>query len=141
MKRCIIFILLVSMLLMVGCLDSQAQKGSSKKAVKQVLQQLVTAYEKEDVETILSLYSEDFEGGDGNGKEQLVELLNGMKDQGYLTDTELNIEDVKLKVEGDTVTAAPLTYSGGWGQVDYTTTFKKEGSGWKAIGGAEYYGE
>lgn len=140
MKKSILTLVL-SLLLMAGCGESQMQKANAKKAVKRVLAKLQAAYAKEDVDAILDMYSEDFEGGNGEVKEQVAQLLNGMKEQGYLTDTELDLDDVKLKVEGDTVTAVPLKYTGSWGEVEYKTTFKKEGFTWKMIGAEEYFGE
>ena len=142
MKKSILALTLaVLMMSMVGCQESQVQKANPKQDINKVLVKLQAAYVKQDIETIMSFYSENYEGGNGEGKEQLAQFLNGMKDQGYLADTELVLDDVKIKVKGNTATVAPMKYTGSWGEVEYKTTFKKEGSNWKVIGGEEYSGE
>ncbi len=141
MKKCML-VLMVLLLFIAGCEESHKQGSPkiAKQGVMATLKKLAAAYEKQDVDTVLSFYSDDFEGGNGEDKEQVSQLLNGMKEQGYLADTELDLDDVKLKVEGDTVTAAPVTYSGSWGEVDYKAVFKKEGAIWKTVSTEEYYG-
>ena len=129
------------MLTVFGCQELQVQKGNPKQGIKNVLAKLQDAYAKEDIDGIMALYSEDYEGANGEGKSSIEELLNGLKDQGYMTDMEVVLDDVKIEVKGDTATAAPIKYAGNWGEVEYKTTFKKEGSTWKAISAEEYYGE
>ena len=74
-------------------------------------------------------------------KAQVREFLAGMIDRGALNNIKMDFGNIKIKVEGDTATAVPVTYSGDWGQIDFKTIFKKEGSAWRVIGGEQYYGE
>lgn len=87
----------------------------------------------------MAVYSEDFSGPEEAGKAQVKEFLTGMMDQGYLADADVVLDQVVIEVDGGTATAVPVTYSGGWGQVDYKTTFKKEGSAWRIIAGEQSY--
>ena len=138
-KRILTLTLAVSTVLLFGCLESQLQKTSPKQGVKNALVKLQNGYVKDDVESIMSVYSEDYSGSNGEAKEQVAQFINGMKEQGYLAGTKVVLDDVVIKVQGNTVTAAPVRYSGDWGEVDYDTTFKKEGSTWKMISGEQSY--
>lgn len=140
MKKNILTLTLVVLMLPVpGCQESQAQKANPKQSIENVLLKLQKAYVKEDVEGIMSFYSEDFSGANGQGKSGVQEYISGMKDQGYLTGTEVVLDDVVIEVAGNTATVAPVTYSGDWGQVNYDHTFKKEGLTWKIIAAEQSY--
>jgi ketosteroid isomerase-like protein len=142
MKKSILTLpLAVLMMLIFGCQESQVQKANPKQDINKVLVKLQAAYVKQDLDGIMAVYSEDYSGPQGEQKAQVREFLAGVIDQGVLDNTKVDIDDVKIKVEGDTATAAPVTYSGDWGQMDFKTIFKKEGSNWRVIGGEEYYGE
>ena len=138
MEKSILTLTLALLMLPVfGCLESQVKKANPKQDIKNALVKLQDAYVKQDIDAIMAVYSEDFSGEQGAGKAQVEEFLIGIKDQGYLADTEVVLDNVVIEVDGDTATAIPVTYSGGWGQVDYKTTFKKEGSTWKIIAGEQ----
>ena len=140
MKKSILTLALVVLMLSVfGCQESQVQKANPKQSIQETLVKLQNKYAKEDVEGIMAFYSEDYEGPNGGGKGSTEEFLSGMKEQGYLADTEVVLDDVVIKVDGKTATADPVTYSGGWGQAGYKHTFKKEGSTWKIIAGEQSY--
>ena len=140
MKKSILTLTLALLMLPVfGCLESLVRKANPKQDIKNALVKLQDAYAKEDVDGILAIYSEDYEGGQGEEKSQIAEFLSGMKDQGYLADTEVVLDDVVIEVDGDTATADFVTYSGDWGQADYKTTFRKKGSTWKIIAGEQSY--
>ncbi len=134
MKKSILTLTLAALMVFIfGCQESQKQD------VTNVLTQWQGAYAKQDIDGIMAVYSEDYRGQQGEQKAQVREFLEGMKSQGYLNNTKMNIEDVEIEVDGDIATVAPITYTGDWGQMDIKNTFKKEGSTWRTIAGEEYY--
>ncbi len=118
---------------LVGCQATQEQD------IRTALFNLQDAYAEQDLDAIMAVYSEDYTGQEGEGKEQLREYLEGVKYQGYLDSTRVDIEDVEIAIEGDLATVVPVRYTGNWGQMDFKTVFKKEGSTWRVITGEEHY--
>lgn len=135
-KRILTLTLALSMSLLFGCLDSQV-KVSPEQNIKNILVKLQQDYANEDVDGIMTAYSEDYAGPQGEGKAQVEEFLSAIKDQGYLADTEVVLDNVVIEVDDETATAVPIRYTGSWGQADYKATFKKEDSTWRIITGEQ----
>ena len=126
-----------------GCEEGLGQKGPgmAKRDIKNVLNKWQSAYKKQDIDGIMSVYSEEYVGSQGEEKSQVREFIEGMVDQGAMNSLEMNIDEAKIKVKGDTATVAPISYSGDWGEIKVQYTFKKEGSSWRTISSEEYYGD
>lgn len=118
---------------LLGCQASQEQN------IRAVLVNLQDAYVQQDLDAIMAVYSEDYKGQQGERKGQVREYLEGVKYQGYLDSTRVDIEDIEIEIEGDLATVGPVRYRGNWGQMDIKNTFKKEGSTWRVITGEEQY--
>ncbi|MHC4911917.1 MAG: YybH family protein [Planctomycetota bacterium] len=128
--RLTVAVLVVSML---GCQASQEEN------IRTALVSLQDAYVEQDLDAIMAVYSEDYRGEEGGGKEQVRQFLKGAIDQGYLRGTTVNIEDAEIEIEGETATVVPVTYTGDWGGMDIKNVLKKEGATWRIIYGEEYY--
>ena len=118
---------------LLGCQATQEQN------IRTSLFNLQDAYVEQDLDAIMAVYSEDYIGQEGERKGQVREFLEGMMSQGYLDGTRVDLEDIEIEIEGDTATVSPVRYTGNWGQMDFKTVFKKEGSTWRVITGEEHY--
>jgi len=138
MKKAILTLTLALFMLPIsGCLESLLQKAKPAQEIKNALVQLQSAYVSQDIDAIMDVYSEDYSGPQGEGKALVREFFNDIKDQGYLADTMVVLDDVVIEVDGHTATVSPVIYRGSWGQVDYKNTFKNEGSTWRIIAGEQ----
>ena len=142
MSRSRIAMLLVITLLAVGlsgCLEST--KGpSDEELISGLINKSKVAQEAQDIDSMMAAYSKDYQGQNGESIEQVREFLEGMKYQGYLEGTKMDIEEAKISVDGDTGTIEPIKYSGDWGEMQIRILLKKENDGvWRYTASEEYY--
>lgn len=124
---------LVSMAMMSGCLESTDQQQISG-----LIKEWKAAYQKEDVDKMMASYSDDYEGANGESKEQVRDFLVQIKDGGYLTGSEMDVDDAKIKISGNTATVEPIRYSGDWGEMETSRVLKKEGNAWRIVETRQY---
>ena len=143
MKKSIaVLTLAVLFVLVFGCQQSQITGSKTideSKNIEKVLAQWHQAFEKQDIDGIMAVYSEDYTGQQGEGKAQIRNFIQELIYNGTLASSKMDIEDVEIEIDGDVATVAPITYSGDWGQMSIRNTFKKEGSTWRVTSSAEYY--
>lgn len=89
---------------------------------------------KEDVDTMMSFFSEDFDHYEYGDKEGIKDFLSQAIDMGYMDGIESSTEDAEYEVEGDEMTIYPVDVSGAFGSITFEYVLKKEGSDWKIIG-------
>ena len=103
------------------------------------LGQWKAATEAQDIDKMMEPYSEDYEGGRGEGKEGVRQFLSGMKEEGALEDIDMDISEAEIEIEGDEATVGPIIYAGDWGEVEMTRILKKESDGvWRVVGTEQY---
>jgi ketosteroid isomerase-like protein len=124
---------LVLMAMITGCLENQDQRQISG-----LMKQWKVAYQQEDVDKMLASYSEDYEGANGESKEQVREFLVQIKDGGYLSGSEMDLDDAEIKITGNTATVEPIRYVGDWGEMQTTRVLKKEGNVWQIVETRQY---
>ena len=87
----------------------------------------------QDVDQIMAVYSEDFEGERG-GKEELREMMEYILDEGYLDAIELDTENAVAAVDGPTATYGPVDLSGDFGSMTFEYKLQKDNDGvWRII--------
>ncbi len=134
MKRFMMMAVLVSMVMISGC-----QEVSDKQQISGLMKQWKLAYQQEDVDKMLSSYSEDYEGGQGESKEQVRQFHEQIKNQGVLTGSEMDLDEAKIKITGNTATVEPIRYVGDWGEMQTSRVLKKEKDNvWRVVGSREY---
>jgi ketosteroid isomerase-like protein len=103
------------------------------------LGQWKAATEAQDIDKMMEPYSEDYEGGRGEGKEGVREFLSGMKEEGALEDIDMDISEAEIEIDGDEATIGPIIYAGNWGEIEMVRTLKKESDGvWRVVGAEQY---
>ena len=133
-----IAVLLVAGMLLVaaGCemggLSDEAQLTAA-------LGQWKAATEAQDIDKMMEPYSEDYEGGRGEGKEGVRQFLSGMIDEGALEDIDMDISEAEIEIEGDEATVGPIIYAGDWGEIEMKRVLKNESDGvWRVVGAEQY---
>jgi ketosteroid isomerase-like protein len=136
MSKSQIAVLLVSglLLLAAGCgVPSDVGQLSSS------LVQWKAAFEAQDLDKMIEPYSDDYEGEQGEGKEGVREFLEGLKEQGYLEDVDMDISEAEIKIEGDEATVGPIRYSSDDFDIEMMRMLKKENDGvWRVVGAEQY---
>ena len=131
-------VLMGSLVLVAGCLTT-GKGPSDEELVAGMLAEWQAAFEAQDLDRMMVVYSEDYLGSRGEDKEQLREFVAGAMEQGYLEDAEINLEDAETTIEGDTATVAPVTLSGAQGSIDLQIDLKREADkAWRIVSGEQY---
>jgi ketosteroid isomerase-like protein len=124
----VIAVSVVFMGLMYGC----AMLGggiSPEESISQALAVIKEGTLAKDIAKVMTVYSEDYMGADGENKAATTDTLQGYVDQGYMDDIEVNIEDAVITVEGETATATPVGYTTNMGLMSFGYDFKKDPDG------------
>ena len=124
---------LVAAAVLGGCATSG--KGmTDEELVAKLTEESIAAILAQDLDKLLTYYSDDFSHYEFGDKAGLKEFLEGAKDMGYLDDIEVSMEQATTTIEGDTATIYPVIIDGPFGSTEIEFTSKKEGDTWKVIG-------
>ena len=116
-----------------GCATSG--KGmTDEEILGKLTEECIAAALAQDIDKLLTYYSDDFSHYEFGDKAGLKEFLDGAKDMGYLDGLEVSMEQAKTTIEGDTATIFPVILEGTFGSTEIEFTSKKEGDTWKVIG-------
>ncbi len=134
-KSQIAVLLAASLCLVAGC-----QMGASdEEQLTAALGQWKAALEAQDLDKMVEPYSDNYEGEQGEGKEGVREFLEGLMDQGYLEEIEMDISEAEIKIEGDKATVGPIRYSSDDFDIEMMRILKKEADGvWRVVGVEQY---
>ena len=139
MSRLIIGVFLMGSLVIVAGCATLGKGPSDEELIATLLADWKAAFDAQDLDKMMAVYSEDYEGGRSEDKDQLREFLEGAFDQGYLDDAEVDIAEAETTIEGDTATVAPITLSGPPGSMDLQFDLKKEADKvWRIVSSDRY---
>lgn len=140
--RIVAMSLTVVLFAVISCGCASLGKGpSDEDLIAGILADWKAAVEAQDIDKMMAVYSEDFEGEGGAGKPEAREFLESAKEQGYLDDAEVILEDAETVIEADTDTAtvAPIGLEGAFGSVDLELYLTKEADGvWRVTESGQY---
>jgi hypothetical protein len=123
----------IIMTVLVGC--QSAPKGpTDEEQIAGLLADLETAIEGGDLEAMMSLYSESYQGQRGEDKAGLRTFLDQAKAMGYLEGIDADVSGAEVTVEEGTATAGPVALQGAMGTQTMTLNLTKEESGWLIVG-------
>ena len=114
-----------------GCESTYGGGGgaSDTDMIQSVLDDMMAALQAQDVDKMVSFYSDDFTSDNGD-KAATQEFLAGAKDQGFLEDLEIDISELQIAVDGDSATAEPITLEGAFGELTLGFELQKRGGSW-----------
>ena len=119
---------IVALALVCGC--AAIGKGpSDKDLLGDLLEQWKTAAIAQDIDAMMALFSENYEGSQGDKYDTKLFLLEG-KDMGYLDDMEVVLDSTEITIEGAAATAYPLELTTAMSKFTIKLTLTKEPSGW-----------
>jgi len=137
MGKSLIAVVVVAGLLAAGC--EMVGGGSDKAQLAAALGRWKAALEAQDIDKMIEPYSDDYESEEGEGKEGARQFLQGLKDQGYLEEVDMDISEAEIKIEGDEATVGPIRYSSDDFEIEMMRNLKKESDGvWRVVGAERY---
>ena len=139
MSKLQISVLLVAGLFVLAAGCEMVGGGSDEAQLTRALGQWKAALEAQDLDKMMAPYSDDYEGERGEGKEGAREFLEGLKEQGYLEDVDMDISEAEIKIKGDEATVGPIRYSSDDFDIEMMRMLKKEDDGvWRVVGAERY---
>ena len=105
--------------------------ASDEDAIRQLVDEAMAGLQAQDIEVMTAAYADDFESDQGGGKAEMVEFLNGAKEQGFLEEIQVDLSSLVITVEGDKASAKPIDLEGAFGAL--TVEFdlvKRDGKWW-----------
>ncbi len=118
--------------LVAGC--ATTAKKSPEDMIKDQLLGWKAAMEAQDVDKIMANFSDNFKHYDWKDKAGAKDFITDAKDMGYLDGVEVLLDDMEIKVEGDTATVYPVDISGAFGSLAMELNLTKEGGTWLVTG-------
>jgi len=107
------------------------QRGpSDEQLLTQMLAGWVGAMEEGSVETVLSFYSKNYMGAEGDGYDELEGRLEQIVPALEQFDAKLMTDETMITIEGDKATLTPITIDSSFGTMDLTLEATKEGGTW-----------
>ena len=109
-------------------------------AVTAVFAGLQTAFEAQDVDRIMAVYSDDYGEPSGTGKPGIRTFFEGLAARGFLRDTRVGMEQCEFSVDGDSATAGPVVYTSPKSRTKYHYRLKREADGsWRIVNSETVY--
>ena len=88
-----------------------------------------------DMDKLMETYSEDYASTEDGDKDSVREFVTGAIDQGYLDNTEVNLEDAQITIEGDKAEVAPVELTSDMGTYVFEyVNLQKENGAWLIVG-------
>jgi len=128
-KRGLALVTSCLVLMLVAACATSRPKLTDKELIDALTQEYLAALQAQDIDKMMAAYSDDFEGENGESKDDIREFLSGAKDQGYLEDIEANMDPCEIKIEGGKATVGPVEYSSALGSLTFEFTMKKDPDG------------
>ena len=126
---------LVTFLAVTGCTTNPAKQNSTSndtKQVQRVLQQWKAAYESGNMEQLLALYSDKF-NGKGADKAKIAVELTEMVKEGVGDDVKVNVAITGITFDGSNATARPIAVCCRRGSDTVRLDLANENGAWKII--------
>ena len=124
--------ILASAAMLTAC--SMAGGPSDEEMIAEVLAKWAEAGVAQDLDGMMVLYSEDFQNYEFGDKAGWKSFVQDAIDMGYLEDAEVDLEDAKTTIEGDTATVYPIEMTAAFGSATIELVLTKEADGWMITG-------
>ena len=116
-----------------GCATLGGGK-SDEELITEAVTAWKTAIEAENIDDMMALYSEDFEGSEGEDKAGVRQRTEGFIDGGMLADITIGLDAVEVSVDGDSASASNISIEFAQGEIYLKFDLKKEAKKtWKFI--------
>jgi len=124
---------IVVLTLVIGC--QSAPKGpTDAELIATAVNSWTEALTAKDMDTLVTLYSEDYVGQQGEDKAGMRQFLEQAASMGYLDGMTIDISGAETTIEEDKATVGPVVISGAMGAMNITMKFANEEDGWLIVG-------
>jgi hypothetical protein len=133
-------VLALTMVVMTGCASTGGSGGgaSDEDTINAMVTSMMDALAAQDIEKMMSTYSEDFESDQGGDLAATKEFLVGAKEQGFLDGIEVDQSSSELTVEGDKASVGPIDLEGAFGALTLEFDLEKRNGSWVVVYMAQY---
>ena len=121
---------------MIGCAGGGG--ASDEEMIQGIVDQAMAALKAQDIEAMTSAYADDFTSDQGGGKAEMVEFLNGAKEQGFLDGIQVDTTNLVITVDGDKATAKPIDLEGAFGALTVEFELQKRDGEWLVTYQSQY---
>ena len=119
-------------LVLCGCATVE-KAPSDEEVIARLAEEVVEAAEAQDIERLMTYFSESFSHYEFGDKEGLENFITNAKNMGYLDGIEVNMDEVKILVTGDTANVSGVYLSAAFGGAAIEITAAREEGVWKII--------
>lgn len=131
-------VLALSMVVMAGCASTGGGGASDEDVVNGIVTEMMAALAAQDIDKMVSFYSEDFESDQGGDRAATQEFLAGAKEQGFLDGVEVDSASSETTVEGDKASVGPIDLEGAFGALTLEFDLEKRDGSWIVVYMAQY---
>lgn len=129
----------LAVVVLAGCAGGGGSSGpSDEDVIRSIVSDAMAALQAGDIETMVSGYAEDFTSDQGGGVAETKEFLQGAKDQGFLDDIEISLDNLEISIDGDKATAEPIELEGAFGALTLSLEFAKRDGAWLVVYQSQY---
>ena len=104
----------------------------------EIVSEVMAAVQEQDIEKMVSFYADDFTSDQGGGKPEMQEFLQGAKDQGFLEDIQVIMDDIEIEVDGDKATVDNVELEGAFGVLTLGFELEKRDDKWLVTYQSQY---
>ncbi|MFP6583060.1 MAG: hypothetical protein VCD00_10975 [Candidatus Hydrogenedentota bacterium] len=130
-------VLALSMVVLTGC-ASTGGGASDEDVVNGIVAEMMAALAGQDIDKMVSFYSEDFESDQGGDRDATREFLAGAKEQGFLDGIEVDQSSSETSIEGDKASVGPIDLEGAFGALTLEFDLEKRDGSWIVVYMAQY---
>lgn len=131
-------VLALSMVVMAGCASTGGGGASDGDVIDGIVAEMLGALEAQDIDKMVSFYSEDFESDQGGDKAATQEFLAGAKEQGFLDGIEVDQSSSETTIDGDKASVGPIDLEGAFGALTLEFDLEKRDGSWIVVYMAQY---
>ena len=121
-----------------GCATTGSSGPSDQELVSNVIDQTLDALQAQNIDAMMTNYSEDFTSDQGGGKAEMRGFLEQAKEGGFLTDMTISTANTTILVEGDTARVEPIELEGQFGVLTLGYDLQKRDGQWWIVRQTQY---
>ena len=133
-------VLALAMVVMTGCASNGGSGGGVKDSdvIAGIVSDMLAALGDQDIEKMMSSYSEDFESDQGGDLAATKDFLTSAKEGGLLDGLEVDQSAMETTITGDTAEVGPVDLEGSFGSMTLEFDLEKRDGTWVVVYMAQY---
>jgi hypothetical protein len=133
-------VIALAMVVMAGCASNGGSGGGAKDSdvIAGIVADMMTALGEQDIDKMVSSYSDDFESDQGGDLAATKEFLTAAKDGGLLEGLKVDQSNMETTIEGDKASVGPVDLEGSFGAMTLEFDLEKRAGTWVVVYMAQY---